>query len=67
MGFLHQMILTIYILNDVPQDYLELTQKLPYSPPIECEKAWQRGYSGSTHEEIVISRAYVEAVFPRTG
>ena len=26
MGFLHQMILTIYILNNVPQDYLELTQ-----------------------------------------
>ena len=24
-------------------------------------------FQGSTHEEIVISRAYVEAVFPRTG
>ena len=57
---------TIYILNNVPETTSNLP-KLPCSPPIECEKAWQRGYSGSTHEEIVISRAYVKAVFPRTG
>src|SRR4030095_15170278 len=40
--------------------------KLPCSPPIECETALQRGYSGSTHEEIVISRAFTKAVFPGT-
>ena len=57
---------TIYILNSVPKTTSNYP-KLPCSPPIECEKAWQRGYYGSTHEEIVIYRAYVEAVFPRTG
>jgi hypothetical protein len=55
---------TIYILDSV----LKTTSnypKLQCSPLIECEKAWQRGYSGSTHDEIVISRAFAEAVFSR--
>src|SRR4030095_10690471 len=47
---------TIYILNNVPKTTSNLP-KAPMLSPIECEKAWQRGYSGSTHEEIVISRA----------
>jgi hypothetical protein len=53
---------TIYILNNVPKTTSNLP-KAPMSPPIECEKVWQRGYSGPTHEEIVISEAFAEAVF----
>jgi hypothetical protein len=76
MGFLHHIRFYNKIVPD-DSNYLHTQQriprlprtypKLPCSPPIENEKAWQRGYSGSTHEEIVISRAYVEAVFLRTG
>ena len=44
-------------------DCLDLTQ----NSMLSAEKARQRGYSGSTHEEIVISSAFAEAVFPRTG
>ena len=56
---------TIYILINAPRTP-QTYPKLPCSPPIECEKALQRGYSGSTHEEIVISRAFTKAVFPGT-
>jgi hypothetical protein len=53
-----------YILNNVPRtasNYLTLS----CCPPISCEKPRQRGCSGSTHEEIVISRAFARVVFFR--
>jgi hypothetical protein len=38
-------------------------QKLLSCQPIDCEKASQGWYLGSTHDEIIISGAYTEAVY----
>ena len=57
---------TSYILNNVP----ETTSKLPNPLMLSADfvrKGLAEGYSGSGHEEIVISGAFAEAVFPRTG
>ena len=53
-------------MNNVPKT----TSSLPKAPMFSADRVretWQGEYSGSIHEEIVISRAFAQAVFPRTG
>ena len=52
-------------MNNV-QDYLDLTQS-SHALRDRVREGLAEEYSGSTHEEIVISRAFAQAVFPRTG
>jgi hypothetical protein len=49
------------------QDCLDLTQSSHAVRRLSAKSAWQRGYSGPTHDEIVISRAYAGAVFQSTA
>ena len=53
-------------MNNVPKT----TSILPKAPMLSADRVREglaEEYSGSTHEEIVISRAFAQAVFPRTG